>query len=225
MPSLDDDCARARGAARRPPRLGLHWRDHQLWDADAGKERARLEGHGGPVDALVLPKALEEELGVTLLARNRRSVRLTASGETFLRRARGLLEQAAGAATEARRIGRGEVGSLAIGFMTAAMLGRLPSLLTAFRGENAAVTIDLVQLPPQEQIEALDTGRIDLGFVAISAGPRHPALERYRLPGWKVSRKPLALTAGPSSAGVYGGASAPGNSVLADCPRHVHAAD
>jgi LysR family transcriptional regulator, benzoate and cis,cis-muconate-responsive activator of ben and cat genes len=142
-------------------------------------------------------RALEDELGVPLLARNRRSVRLTASGEAFLRRARGLLEQAAGAATEAQRIGRGEAGSLAIGFMSAAMLGRLPSLFTAFRAENAAVTIDLVQLPPQEQIEALDAGRIDLGFVAISAGPRHPALERYRLTAHKIWEEELVAAVPP----------------------------
>ncbi|WP_036594512.1 LysR substrate-binding domain-containing protein [Ottowia thiooxydans] len=112
-------------------------------------------------------QALEKELGTVLLARNRRSVELTAAGEAFLRRARALVEQAASAATEARQIGRGDAGRLKVGFMSSAMLSRFAPLLSAIRGESPNTTIDLIQLPPKEQIEAIAAGAIDIGFLAI----------------------------------------------------------
>jgi DNA-binding transcriptional LysR family regulator len=112
--------------------------------------------------------ALEEELGTMLLQRDRRSVRLTTAGETFLRRARALLDQASSAAREARRIGRGEMGRLSIGFMSAAMLSRFPSILRKFRDTNPGADVDLVQLSPKGQIEAVACGQIDIGFLAIA---------------------------------------------------------
>jgi DNA-binding transcriptional LysR family regulator len=112
-------------------------------------------------------QALERELNTKLLARDRRSVSLTAAGQAFLRRARGLLDQADGAAIEARQIGRGDLGRLVIGFMSAAMLSRFPPMLGALRSANPAVDVELVQLPPREQIEAVAAGRIDLGFLAV----------------------------------------------------------
>lgn len=125
--------------------------------------------------------ALEEELGTTLLKRDRRSVHLTPAGEAFLRRARALLEQASSAASEARRIGRGEIGRMVIGFMSAAMLSRFPMLLRKFRGDNPDVMIELVQLPPQEQIEALASGKVDVGFMAIAPSRETIDIERIEL--------------------------------------------
>ncbi|HUB76793.1 MAG TPA: LysR family transcriptional regulator, partial [Solirubrobacteraceae bacterium] len=48
-------------------------------------------------------RALERELGVALLERNRRHVALTAAGSSFLEDARGILEAADRAAENARR--------------------------------------------------------------------------------------------------------------------------
>ena len=125
--------------------------------------------------------ALEEELGTTLLQRDRRSVRLTAAGETFLRRARALLDQASSAAREVRRVGRGEMGRLSIGFMSAAMLSRFPSILRAFRDSNPGVDVDLVQLSPKEQIAAVASGQIDIGFLAIAQADKPLDVEGVEL--------------------------------------------
>lgn len=147
--------------------------------------------------------ALEAELGTVLLQRDRRSVRLTAAGEAFLRRARALLDQAAQAATEARRIGRGEVGRLVVGFMSAAMLSRFPALLDRFRAGNPDVTIELVQLPPQEQIAAVANGRIDVGFLSIAPSRPRIDIERVDLDVERVWEEELvaALPAGHRLAG------------------------
>jgi hypothetical protein len=48
-------------------------------------------------------KMLEEELGVLLLARNRREVRLTDAGRAFLRDSRALLDQAQAATNRSRK--------------------------------------------------------------------------------------------------------------------------
>jgi len=78
-------------------------------------------------------QALEADLGATLLLRDRRSVELTEAGEVLLRRARAILALASDTTTEVRRVGRGELGRLVVGFMSAAMLGRLAAVLGAFR--------------------------------------------------------------------------------------------
>ena len=76
-------------------------------------------------------RALEEEVGATLLLRNQRKVELTAAGAAFLERAREILAAVEDAALEARRVQRGEVGRLAIGFVGSAMYSFVPELLRA----------------------------------------------------------------------------------------------
>ncbi|MEI8196173.1 MAG: LysR family transcriptional regulator, partial [Phycisphaerae bacterium] len=66
-------------------------------------------------------QALERELGVTLLARTKRSVELTAAGTAFLAEARRTLAHAAMATRAAQRAARGEIGRLAIGFVDSAV--------------------------------------------------------------------------------------------------------
>src|ERR1700748_1839228 len=60
--------------------------------------------------------ALEDELGVQMLLRTRRSVQLTAAGTTFLRESEEILSRSVEAQRLAQRAARGEVGSLGIGF-------------------------------------------------------------------------------------------------------------
>jgi DNA-binding transcriptional LysR family regulator len=63
---------------------------------------------------------LEQELGVQLLVRNSRTMRLTSEGEIFLEEAKQILEHADRAVELARRAARGEVGALSIGFLGSA---------------------------------------------------------------------------------------------------------
>ena len=67
-------------------------------------------------------QAIERELGVTLLKRNRRRVELTDAGRLFLAEARAALAQAAHAVSTAKRAARGEVGTLRLSFTTSAPL-------------------------------------------------------------------------------------------------------
>src|SRR5271154_5305505 len=73
-------------------------------------------------------RKLEEMLGYPLLNRNTRSVSLTAAGVVFLERAQRTLRNVDRDIDEARSIGRGEVGSLHIGFVGSAVLTALPKI-------------------------------------------------------------------------------------------------
>jgi len=110
-------------------------------------------------------RALEGELGVQLLERNRRSVALTAAGAVYLHEAREILAAVDRAAEAARGVARGEEGRLALGFVGSAMHGALPGVLRAHRRAFPRVQLALTELPTAGQLEALLAGRIDVGVI------------------------------------------------------------
>jgi DNA-binding transcriptional LysR family regulator len=108
-------------------------------------------------------KTLEEELEVQLLVRTKRSVKLTAAGHAFLREANDILDRVDQSKVEARRAAQGETGRLSIGFNAGSSLF-LPELIRAYRTQYPAVRIHLYDQTPNEQLDALELGRIDMGF-------------------------------------------------------------
>src|SRR3954470_18066089 len=91
-------------------------------------------------------RQLEEEVGAQLLLRNQHRVELTASGAAFLERAREILDAVESAKLEARRVQRGEVGRLAVGFVGSAMYSVVPERLSAFRARYGDVALRLHEL-------------------------------------------------------------------------------
>ena len=131
-------------------------------------------------------RELEQELGVTLLQRTRRSVALTDAGRAYEQRLHAILAQLEQAREEARRIQRGEMGTLTVGFVGALTYEFLPGLLRRYRARMPQVHLALRDLVPAEQMEALVTGRIDVGFAGIlpdDCGPEvaHRVLRRERM--------------------------------------------
>jgi len=110
-------------------------------------------------------RQLEEEVGATLLTRSQRKVELTAAGAAFLVRAREILDAVEDAARQARRVQRGEVGRLAVGFVGSAMYSFVPELLRAFRDQAPDIALRLHELGTTEQLRQLDDGRLDVGFL------------------------------------------------------------
>ena len=113
-------------------------------------------------------KQLEEELGTQLVERSNRRVRLTAAGEVFRERAARILEQVDQAAREAVRAGQGEAGSLIIGVVSTAVCSVLPELLRRFRRDSPDIAIDIREMEPAEQVEALRRETIDIGLLFLA---------------------------------------------------------
>jgi len=120
-------------------------------------------------------KQLEEELGTQLVERTNRRVRLTGAGEVFLARAVRILEQLDQAARETARVGQGDAGSLVIGVVSTAVCSVLPRLLRNFRRESPNIAIDIREMEPNEQVEALRKETIDIGLLFLSI--QDPALD------------------------------------------------
>lgn len=134
---------------------------------------------------------LEEEVGVPLLWRNKRSVRSTAAGALFLHRAKDLLARAEAARLEAQRASRGEVGRLSIGYLGSATSPFLPDLVTRYRAQYPGVQVTVAEMTPTEQMRAFDNGSIDVGFTR--------PLERHQRPRFselKIYQDKLVLALG-----------------------------
>src|SRR3954447_11473489 len=113
---------------------------------------------------------LEEHVGATLLVRNQRRVELTAAGRAYLVRAGDILAAVEDAAREARRVQRGEVGRLDVGFVGSATYSVVPELLRAFRERFPDVGLHLRELGTTEQLRRLEDGRLDIGFLRPPGG-------------------------------------------------------
>jgi DNA-binding transcriptional LysR family regulator len=130
-----------------------------------GRAAKRLHMAQPPLSQQI--RALELELGVTLLARTQRSVRLTEPGRLFLAEARRTVAQAEHAMMVARRAGRGEGGRLRVGFLSTAMYGRLPAIIRAFTAEHPHVVLELHELTTLAQGDALQAGTVDAAFLRL----------------------------------------------------------
>ncbi|GAB5561026.1 MAG: LysR substrate-binding domain-containing protein [Synoicihabitans sp.] len=107
---------------------------------------------------------LEDEMGVQLFWRTKRSVRLTAAGTTFRHQVQRLLRDADAAVEETQRAARGEVGRISVGFMGPAMRPVLPGILADYESRYPAVKVMLEEMMPDQQEAAFRAGRLDVGF-------------------------------------------------------------
>lgn len=130
-----------------------------------GRAAQRLQMAQPPLSQQI--RQLEQELGVELLYRTKRTVRLTEAGLAFLQQARQILVQSEQAIEVAQRASRGEVGRLAIGFVGSATYSLLPAVVRSFRHQFPDVCLTLHEMTTSEQIEALHDNRIQLGFVCL----------------------------------------------------------
>ena len=112
---------------------------------------------------------LEGELGVRLLDRTNRTVRLTPAGRAFLAEARRILRQSEHAALAVRQVSSGEAGSIAVGFTAASAYSALGDLLETARAALPGVEMLLQELVTRDQLEALSEGSLDLGLIRPSA--------------------------------------------------------
>ena len=128
-----------------------------------GRAARRLHMTQPPLSQAI--QALEAQLGTPLFSRTRRSVALTAAGQTLLPEVQRLLQQVEGLASLAQSAAAGESGRLSIAFVPMADYSVLPSALREFRAALPSVHLDLQEATTDVQIDLLASGRIDVGFL------------------------------------------------------------
>ncbi|MDD8022991.1 MAG: LysR family transcriptional regulator [Paracoccaceae bacterium] len=107
---------------------------------------------------------LEEELGVTLILRKSRPVKLTDAGRLFYEQAMQVLGRVDQMKAATRRVGLNQNSVLSIGFVASTLYGGLPSLVRKLRQHAPELDIRLLEMLSTPQIPALKEGRIDVGF-------------------------------------------------------------
>tara|TARA_B100000780_G_scaffold278346_1_gene251552 strand:+ start:1663 stop:2535 length:873 start_codon:yes stop_codon:yes gene_type:complete len=111
-------------------------------------------------------KQLEEEIGVALFVREARGLSLTPAGEYFLKQAVCILEKVDNSVEETRNVADHGRVVFSIGFVPSVFYGQLPSLVRRLR-QRSNIEVVLHELKTAEQVEALKTGKIDIGFGRI----------------------------------------------------------
>jgi len=165
---------------------------------------------------------LEDELGFPLLKRTKRSVELTDAGKVFLVEAQQILAQVQEAKRAARRANLGEVGRLAIGYISSSTYDLLPMMLRAYRDYFPAVEVILRELTTQEQVRALEANVIQVGLLRlpinspllnaevvrrepiVSVLPeKHPLAAQEQIAVSQLANEPFVLQSRQRGAGYY----------------------
>lgn len=135
---------------------------------------------------------LEGELGVTLLERTRRAVRLTPAGWAFLEECYAVLRQADQAVRAARAAAGGSRGELKLGYAPGPTQEFLRELLRQVRASDPELRIELRDLTTEEMLAGLRAGTLD---AALAVRPQAEALRGIVFE--KVREDPLVVAVAP----------------------------
>lgn len=142
---------------------------------------------------------LEEELGVQLILRNSRPLRLTEAGRAFYEQALQIINRLDQLKTATQQIGLHQQRALSIGFVASTLYGGLPMVVRKLRQDYPDVDIQLVELTSQQQFAALKSGRIDVGFGRIRGNDSTVARTILREERLVLALPPDSPLAGKSS--------------------------
>jgi LysR family hydrogen peroxide-inducible transcriptional activator len=135
-------------------------------------------------------KELETLLGVQLVERDKRHVRLTEVGEEVVGRARGLLAAATDLAETARASARPLSGLLRLGAIPTIAPFLLPSVLPALRRAFKELKLHLREDLTERLLERLHAGSLDVALIALpfDTGDLY-VREVFKDEFWFVARK------------------------------------
>lgn len=114
---------------------------------------------------------LEDELGVQLMERGPRFVRLTSAGEAFMMESRSVLQRADEAVRIARSFVSGERGDIHLGYAPSPTVELLPRALRIFQDKHPSVRVILHDLSATEMIDGLRARRLDAAL-CVRACPK-----------------------------------------------------
>jgi DNA-binding transcriptional LysR family regulator len=111
---------------------------------------------------------LEDELGVQLLDRSTRPMKLTNAGQFFYDQSSNVLARLAEVKQATKKLGGGTNRWMGIGFVPSILYSLIPKVIREFSEANENLEIALSELTSVQQAEALKAGRIDVGFGRLS---------------------------------------------------------
>jgi len=132
-------------------------------------------------------RALETELGGPLFIRTSRRVELTEAGSLLLAEARLALEQVEHTCLAVKRAMRGETGRVRIGFAGNAIFsGKMITDLRRFRKTYPDAEVIIQEIAPQQQVDAILTGRIDIGYTPDNSTTAVPQIRVQQAGNWEM---------------------------------------
>jgi DNA-binding transcriptional LysR family regulator len=116
-------------------------------------------------------KALEQVLGVTLLERSSRQVRLTPEGEVFLADCRRVLAGADRATRRVQAAARGEAGTLRLVYTLVSAFETIPVLLARLDNDYPLLKVDAHEVFGRDVPTLLHDGDCDLALAPLTSYP------------------------------------------------------
>lgn len=167
---------------------------------------ARLHVSQPPLSRQI--RDLETELGVSLLHRGSRSVRLTDAGKVFLDEARAVLNRADEAIRTVRAIADGERGDLHVGYAPSLTVELLPLALREFDRLRPGVRVTLHDLSTEEMLRGLRDQSLHVALTirpptSVMSGLVFRELRRYQVRLAVPTGHPLAHGAKPRLSQVW----------------------
>src|SRR5262249_61327157 len=116
-------------------------------------------------------KALEQLLGVTLLERSSRRVKLPREGVVFLADGRRVLASADRAARRVQAAARGEAGTLRLAYTLVSAFETVPLLLDRLDGDYPLLKVDAREVFGCDVTKLLRDGECDLALAPLTSYP------------------------------------------------------
>lgn len=127
--------------------------------------RAAEQLHMAQPSLTRLISRMEKELGVKLVNRTTRQVKLTSAGEVLLTEAQAVLLRAEQAIRTVRQTAVQESGRLGVAFTQKALHTIVPKVLSVFCDRFPHVKLDILEACTENQVEALRLAKVDVGFL------------------------------------------------------------
>ncbi|WP_201574744.1 LysR family transcriptional regulator [Psychrobacter sp. H8-1] len=108
-------------------------------------------------------KQLETEMGVVLVDRYHRPLQLTEAGQFFYDKVSTVLTELNNITSMTQRLSAPST-ALNIGFVPSVLYGYLPEIIATLKRQNPDIAVNLKDISSYQQIEALKSGEIDIGF-------------------------------------------------------------
>jgi len=136
-----------------------------------GRAAERLNISQPPLSRMI--QQIERELGVLLFERTKRSVMLTSGGIELLQDAKQMVLQMQAVKKRLSVFGKGETGTVRIGYVGAVMHTELPKLLSNFIEQFPHINLQFEEQPNNNLLHGLNNGTLDAAFVRTWLHPEN----------------------------------------------------